>query len=94
VADALHETGGQDLEGYHETLAHHELAAGRPESALASLETAWRQAEATSAKETASWYRQQLEEVRGELAEQESNSSRSSSESESESGVEVQKTSE
>ena len=94
VADALHETGGQDLEGYHETLAHHELAAGRPESALASLETAWRQAEATSAKETASWYRQQLEEVRGELAEQEGNSSRSSSESESESGVEVQKTSE
>ena len=79
VADALRETRGQDLDGFHETLAYHEMAAGRPESALDSLETALRHAEAIGADETASWYRQRLEEVRQEL----------SIESRSDSGVEV-----
>jgi DNA-binding SARP family transcriptional activator len=79
VADALRETRGQDLGGFHETLAYHEMAAGRPESALDSLETALRHAEAIGADETASWYRQRLEEIRQEL----------SIESKSDSGVEV-----
>ncbi len=79
VADALRETRGQDLDGFHETLAYHEMAAGRPQSALGSLETALRHAEAIGAHETASWYRQRLEEVRQEL----------SIESRSDSGVEV-----
>ncbi|MEE9562045.1 MAG: BTAD domain-containing putative transcriptional regulator [Thermoanaerobaculia bacterium] len=79
VADALRETRGQDLDGFHETLAYHEMAAGRPHSALGSLETALRHAEAIGAHETASWYRQRLEEVRQEL----------SIESRSDSGVEV-----
>jgi DNA-binding SARP family transcriptional activator len=69
VADALRETRGQDLDGFHEALAYHEMAAGRPESALYSLETALRHAEAIGAHETASWYRQRLEEVRQELSE-------------------------
>jgi predicted ATPase len=79
VADALRETRGQDLDGFQEALAYHEMAAGRPESALGSLETALSHAEAIGADETASWYRQRLEEVRQEL----------SIESRSDSGVEV-----
>ncbi|MGB3564672.1 MAG: BTAD domain-containing putative transcriptional regulator [Thermoanaerobaculia bacterium] len=89
VADALRETRGQDVDGFHEALAYHELAAGRPESALDALETALRHAETIGADETASWYRQRLEEIRQQLSAQGGSSSGSPVESRSDSDVEV-----